>query len=153
MVPKLLKERREVSLSVTGKEDSFKLQLSILSAASILVVKAMPMHNGIQAAVHAGFMNTVVEGDNKILIQAMKGQMQAAWQIQTLLQDIQTDLQKCQLVTITHIFRQGNSATDWLVKRGLSLQSPLVWEEVPHRDLSFIFYEDNLGRTLERRTS
>ena len=90
MVPKLLKERREVSLSVTRKEDSFKLQLSILSAASILVVKAMPMHNGIQAAVHAGFMNTVVEGDNKILIQAMKGQMQAAWQIQTLLQDIQT---------------------------------------------------------------
>ena len=99
------------------------------------------------------FKNIHVEGDNKILIQAIKDQIAAPWQIQTLLQDIKTYLQECNSVIITHIFREENSAADWLTKRGLSLQSTLVWDEVPHMDLLLILSADNLGRTLERSAS
>jgi len=65
----------------------------------------MTMRNGIKATMQAGFENTHIEGDNKILIQAVKGQIQALWEIQTLLQDKKTCVQDCNRVTITHIFR------------------------------------------------
>jgi len=64
-----------------------------LGTTSILLVEAKTMRNGIQVAVRAGFPTLFVEGDNKIIIQAMKSQVHAPWQIQTPLQDIQTDLQ------------------------------------------------------------
>ena len=97
------------------------------------------------------FKNIHVEGDNKILIQAIQDLIEAPWQIQTLVQNIKTYLQECNSVIITHIFREGNSAADWVAKRGLSIKSSLVWDEVPHRDLLLILSADNLGRTLERR--
>ena len=71
--------------------------------------------------------------------------------IQVLVQDIHYYLQTCTHVIVHHIFREGNRAADWLAKLGLSLPSPLVWSQVPHRVLSCILLEDNLGLTLARR--
>ena len=65
--------------------------------------------------------------------------------MQTLVQDIKLYLQEYHNVIITHIFREGNSAADWVAKRGLSIQSSLVWDAIPHRDLLLIFAADNLG--------
>jgi len=115
------------------------------------VVEAIAMRNGMKPALQGGFKNIHVEGDNKILIQVINDQIEAPWQIQTLIQDIKTYLQECNSVIITHIFQEENFAADWLAKRGLSLQSTLVSDEVPHMDLLLILSVDNLGRTLERR--
>uniref|UniRef100_A0A7C9DB70 RNase H type-1 domain-containing protein n=1 Tax=Opuntia streptacantha TaxID=393608 RepID=A0A7C9DB70_OPUST len=111
------------------------------------------MRNGIKAAVHSGFQNIHVEGDNKTLIQALTDRIDVPWLIHTLVQDIKLYLQQCNNVIITHIFREGNHAADWVAKQGLSLRSTVVWNEVPHRDLMLILEADNLGRTLERRAS
>ena len=84
-----------------------------LGAASILVAEATAMRNGIKAAVRLGFKNIHVEGNNQILIRAIKDQIEAPWQIQTLVQDIKTYLQECHNIIITHIF-SGREFCGWL---------------------------------------
>jgi len=97
-----------------------------LVAASILVAEATTMRNGVKPAVQTGFKNVDVESDNKIIIQAVQGLIKVLWEIQMLLHDITSFLKCCNQVTISHIYRQGNSAANWLVKQGFSLYSTLV---------------------------
>ena len=59
-----------------------------LEGAPILVVEAIAMRDGIQAALAAGYRNLLVEGNNKVVIQAVQGQIHIPWQIQTLICDI-----------------------------------------------------------------
>lgn len=77
-----------------------------------MVAEATAMRNGIRAALQAGFTDIHIEGDNKILIQAVQGHIQVPWEIQVLIQDIHTYIQHCSKIIITHIFRQGNGAVD-----------------------------------------
>ena len=44
-----------------------------LGAASVLMAEATVMRNGVRVAAKAGFTNIHIEGDNRILIQAVKG--------------------------------------------------------------------------------
>jgi len=44
-----------------------------LRATAVLVAEATSMRNQIKAIVQAGFTNAHIEGDNNILIRAMKG--------------------------------------------------------------------------------
>ena len=59
------------------------IQASVFNsgASSIPIVEATAMRNGIKAAVQVGFTNTHIEGDNKTLIQAVQGHIQASWEI------------------------------------------------------------------------
>jgi len=98
-----------------------------LGAASILVAEATAMRNGIRAAVQAGFTNIHIEGDNKVLIQEVQGQIQPPWEIHVLVHDIHHYFQSCNHVSVNHTFREGNRAADWLAKLGLSLQSIILW--------------------------
>ena len=129
----------------------FKLRAFNLGAACILVAEATAMRNGLRAVVQAGFTNIHIEGDNKILIQAVQGCIQPPWEIHVLVQDILFYLQKCNHVIVQHIFREGNRVADWLAKLGLSLSSTLVWNQVSNRDLLCLLQEDILGYTLARR--
>ena len=57
---------------------------------SIFVAEATTMRDAIQAALQAGFRRFEVEGDNQIVIKAMKVQINTPWQISPILQDIGT---------------------------------------------------------------
>jgi len=83
-----------------------------LGAVSGLVAEATIMRNGIKAAIQACFTNSHIEGDSKILVQAVQGHIQAPWDIQILIKDIYTYIQLCNNVYITHIFREGNYTAD-----------------------------------------
>ena len=122
-----------------------------LGATSILVPEATAMRNGLRPAVKAGFSNIHIEGDNKILIQAVQGCIQPPWEIQVLVQDILYYLQICTHVIVHHIFREDNRVADWLTKLGLSLSSTIVWTQASHKKLRCIVNEDSLGYTLARR--
>ena len=65
-----------------------------------------------------------------------------------LVYDITTCLDMFNSVVINHIFKQDNSAADWLVKLGLSLHATSVWDVVPYRDLRHILFGDNLEEPL-----
>ena len=110
------------------------------------------MLNGIKAVVQVRFTNIHIERHNNILIQAVQRELQIPWEIQVLVQDITTYLSTFSNVIIDHIFRQDNTASDWVAKFGLSLH-PRVWDVIPHRDIGRIIFKDNLGRALERMTS
>ena len=70
-----------------------------------MVAEAIAMRNGLKAIVQAGFIDVHIEGDNKILMQAVQGHIQVSREIQVLLQDISSYLQLCNQVFITNVFR------------------------------------------------
>ena len=87
------------------------------------------------------------------MIDAVNGHIQPPWKTQVLMQDILAYTKLCNKVIIHHIFREDNCAADWLAKFDHSLYSTVVWNVVPYRDLLSLLYEDNLGRTIERKTA
>jgi len=56
--------------------------------ALILITEATTMRNAIKAATNMGFKNIIVEGDNKIVIQSIQGEVQVPWRIQAIIQHI-----------------------------------------------------------------
>ena len=107
-----------------------------LGAASVLVAEATALRNGLRATVDTGFCRILIESDNQILIQAIKGVIQPPWEIQVLVQDIIHFIKSCIHVDVSHIFREANRAADWLAKLGLSLYPPVCGI----RSLIVIFY-------------
>jgi len=84
------------------------------------------MRTGIRAVAKAGLTNIHIKGDNRILIQVVRRQIRVLWEIQVLVQDIYSFLDILNDVVIHHIFRQDNSAADWLAKYGPSIYSTNV---------------------------
>ena len=83
-----------------------------LGAVSVLVAEATTMRNGLRVAIHAGYTNIHLEGDNQILIQAVQRRIQVPWEIQTLVEDILAYFQMCNHVRVNHIFRECIRAVD-----------------------------------------
>ena len=59
-----------------------------LEHASILVAEATTMRDGIRVAWQDGFRQIEVEGDNLVVLKAVQRQIQAPWQIATIIEDI-----------------------------------------------------------------
>ena len=78
--------------------------------ASVIVAEATSMRDGISAALNAGFRKILVEGDNQIVINAIQKQMHTPWQIAPLLEDIRNMITRCESISFTHIYREGNMA-------------------------------------------
>jgi len=122
-----------------------------LGITSILVAEATTMRNGIRAAVQARFTNIYIRGNNKALIQVAQEYIQTSWEIQVLVQDVHSYFQSCNHVIVKHIFRESNRVADWLTKVGLALQST-VWNQISHMDFYFILTENNIEKTIKKRT-
>ena len=63
------------------------------------------MRDGIQAALAAGYHNLLIEGDNRVVIQAIQGHIHIHWQIQTLIRDIYNMLPPAPSIT-TYLSRR-----------------------------------------------
>jgi len=115
----------------------------------------MAMRDGIYAALKAGFRRLEVEGDNQVVLNAVQKVIQPPWQIATLIEDIWNMISSCESVSFKHTYREGNMAADWMAKHGCFLRcySPTIFFSPPSRDFLFILVDDNLGRTLVRRTA
>jgi len=96
-----------------------------------------------------------VEGDNWIVIQAVQKQIPSLWQIASIIEDIRNMISKCESVSFTHIYREGNLAADWMAKYGCVLKSHSlsIFTVFPSREFLYILVDDNLGRTLARRVA
>ena len=56
--------------------------------SSILVAEARAMHDRLHEAVKAGFKHLVIEGDNTMVIQVIKGMISVPWKINLIVKDI-----------------------------------------------------------------
>uniref|UniRef100_A0A7C9EXE8 RNase H type-1 domain-containing protein n=1 Tax=Opuntia streptacantha TaxID=393608 RepID=A0A7C9EXE8_OPUST len=113
------------------------------------------MRDGIQAALATGCRNLIIEGDNKVVIQAIQGQIHIPWQIQTLIRDIHNMILSYVHCLFQHTYREGNMAADWVAKYGCSIRATSIFSfSFPsNRKFLSILINDNLGRTLERRAA
>ena len=55
---------------------------------SILVAKARAIRDGLRTVIQEGFGQLLMEGDNKIIIQALKRKIRVLWQIRNIIKDI-----------------------------------------------------------------
>ena len=80
--------------------------------APILVTKAIALWDGLQAAIDIRVTRLQIEGDNRIIIQAVKGKIRTPWRIQVLIRNIHNSLMRFTAPTIRHIFCEGNMVTN-----------------------------------------
>ena len=52
-----------------------------LGETSVLVAEATTIRNGVCAAIETGYRSLVLEGDNEVLIKALRGEVQIPWVI------------------------------------------------------------------------
>ena len=83
---------------------------------SILVAEARALRDGLRSAIQARFKQIAIEGDNNIVNQALKGHIQVPWQILNIIKDIHIWQTQGTHLLINHIFREANTAADWLSK-------------------------------------
>ena len=130
-----------------------KLGAASYGRASILLAEGRALRDGIQAAFLSGYRSMEIEGDNKIIIQAIQGQISVPWQLRTIVKEIQHTIEQCAYVLIRHIYREANMAADWLSKIGHSIPVNLLMSECEATEFRTIIQEDWAGRTLVRRGS
>ena len=118
---------------------------------SILVAEARALQDGLQEVIKKGFQSLEIEGDNIMLIQAIKGPHHMPWKINLIVKDILHYLNQLSHVSISHIYPEANLAVDWSAKQGHGVPSATIWESLPSSELKEILGDDLMGRTLVRR--
>ena len=68
------------------------------------MVEARALRDGVHLAVQTGFNKIIIEGDNPIVIQALKENIQVSWQFFNIIKDIQSWFSQDMQVTTNHIF-------------------------------------------------
>jgi len=120
---------------------------------SIIIAESRALRDGLQAALQSGFHQLDIEGDNAVVIGALRREIDVPWQIRTIIEDLQSMLQQIVHSQVTHIYREANMAADWLSKFGHSISD--TWSAIQCNSLDFvtIIQDDRIGRTLVRRGS
>ena len=103
-----------------------------------------------QAAIATGYRRVHIEGDNLVVIEALKGISATPWQLKHIIQDIQEMLNQVELTTINHIFREANIAADWLFNYGHSISGSKLATDYWDLKFRIIVRDDMLGHTLVR---
>jgi len=92
---------------LTGK--IIKVDVANYGLTSSLVAEARALKDGVLLAVQAGYLMISIEGDNMVVIQALKGDTKGLWQISHIVKAcLNQDIQ----VFINHIFREANMVAD-----------------------------------------
>ncbi|KAL0396335.1 UNVERIFIED_CONTAM: putative ribonuclease H protein [Sesamum calycinum] len=86
------------------------------------------MHRGLQICRDKGFRKIWIEIDAKAIITLISSPRQGAWNLQNTLQRIQNILSQM-TYRISHIFREGNQAADFLSNRACSEQQLCILQE------------------------
>ncbi|KAL0295875.1 UNVERIFIED_CONTAM: hypothetical protein Sangu_3179700 [Sesamum angustifolium] len=90
--------------------------------------KLSAIHRGLEICRDKGFRNIWIETDAKAIITLISSPRQGAWNVQNTLQRIQkiVSQMKCR---ISHIFREGNQAADFLPNQACSAQQHCILHE------------------------
>ena len=118
---------------------------------SVVIAESGALRDGLLAALKFGYPRLDIEGDNFVVIGALKKQIEVPWRIKNVIQDRQTLTKQAEHVQVTHIYREANMVADWLSKFGHSIANTWSSTECDSIDLRAIVQNDRIGRTLVRR--
>ncbi|KAL0286428.1 UNVERIFIED_CONTAM: putative ribonuclease H protein, partial [Sesamum radiatum] len=86
------------------------------------------IHRGLQLCRDKGFRKIWIETDAKAIITLISSPRQGAWNLQNTLQRIRNILSQM-TYRISHIFREGNQAADFLANQACSEQQLCILQE------------------------
>ncbi|XP_059073499.1 uncharacterized protein LOC131874235 [Cryptomeria japonica] len=74
---------------------------------------------GLEWCVAHGIQDVEVEGDSQIILNGISNQNFENWKLEVVRPKIQKISESLNNFTLKHIYREGNSAVDWLANRGI----------------------------------
>lgn len=88
---------------------------SNLGNSQVYMEEAFALHKGIQEAVKLQIRRLYIEGDNLLVINAVKGVWSTPWKLDTIIKDINNLLsQHFDFWDLSHIYREANQGADWI---------------------------------------
>ncbi|PRQ59821.1 putative transferase, protein kinase RLK-Pelle-RLCK-IV family [Rosa chinensis] len=116
--------------------------------ASVPMVEALALRDGLQHTTRKGVRKLQVEGDSKLVIDAITKKFSPPWRIQQIIEDIHNIASKFEDITFKHIFREPNFTAVACAHLGLNCNREKSWEPwLPSRIARAVHF-DNLGHAF-----
>ncbi|XP_050387311.1 uncharacterized protein LOC126803570 [Argentina anserina] len=115
--------------------------------ASVPVAEALALRYSLLLARDRGFRHIEVEGDSKLVIGAVNGNVKFPWKLRSLIQDIKTIANNFEVVVFKHVLRDANFVANAIASVGHSCTNDVIWNDfVPNEACNaFFFYIVNVG--------
>ncbi len=101
-----------------------------LGKVSNNVVELMALYWDLKFVLSVGWQDVQVEGDSKVIIEIVKGNMQEGWTIKSIINDIKNLLATINRFDLNHIFWEGNSMADGMTVVDLKLEGLRGWRNL-----------------------
>ncbi|KAL6144672.1 hypothetical protein ACLB2K_055363 [Fragaria x ananassa] len=100
-----------------------------LGSTTIPTAEATALRDSLVKARDRGYMNVQVEGDSKLVIDAINGKLSPPWRLQKIVQDIQTIATSFSSVCFNHVYRETNFVADAFANEGHQLPNGRKWQD------------------------
>ena len=126
-----------VGFVIHSKQGSFIMTgFYFIEQASVLVVEATTIRDGIKAALQKGCRRIQVEGEDQIIINAMQTQMADS---SDYLRHSQNMISCCLSISLTCIYCESNMIVEWMAKLVVRLDIILFLIFLSHLLRNFLF--------------
>lgn len=122
-----------------------------LGRSSIIIAEATALHQGLRLALFLGLQNIIIEGDNLLVIKAIKNAWSTPWKIANIIANCKILLTHFANYEIRHVFREANRTANWIANVGHLVDSSFDVTPCNNSALNTILVTDTLGIPLERR--
>ncbi|KAL6183086.1 hypothetical protein ACLB2K_044497 [Fragaria x ananassa] len=100
-----------------------------LGSTTIPTAEATALRDSLVKARDRGYMNVQVEGDSKLVIDAINGKLSPPWRLQKIVQDIRIIATSFSSVCFNHVYRETNFVADAFVNEGHQLPNGREWQD------------------------
>ncbi|XP_057814100.1 uncharacterized protein LOC131028005 [Cryptomeria japonica] len=85
---------------------------------------------GMKFSISIGIRQLEIEGDSKLIMEAVSGRSVAGWKVEVILRDVRILLAKIYSFTLPHIHREGNVVADSMDAFGMLQDGFRCWRNV-----------------------
>ncbi|XP_062020921.1 uncharacterized protein LOC133737369 [Rosa rugosa] len=96
-------------------------------STTIPTAEAIALRDSLIAAMDRGLQFIEVEGDSKLVIDAVNGVSHPPWKLRKIITDIRSLVASFSTITFKHVFRKANFAADSVTKLGHTSSDRIWW--------------------------
>ncbi|XP_004306218.1 PREDICTED: putative ribonuclease H protein At1g65750-like [Fragaria vesca subsp. vesca] len=98
-----------------------------IGRSSVPIAEVVALRDGLLKAKEKRLTNVKVEGDSKLMIDAVNDRFEPPWRLIKLVDDIRTLATSLDSIIFTHVFTEANFVVDVITNLGHACDSPLYW--------------------------